>query len=163
MKVKKIILLLSIAVGLTLLMSTKCEKDDPDNPTTCEGIVSATASGYVNADFCFDALVTYENNDNQDLYFTVRQDGEPIYSCTIDIAVLDGPGTYNFAVDSPYYIELVVHGDENEFYKGQSGSITISQVDAANFVASFNAVTLGYYNEQTVNFSGSVNFSGVVN
>lgn len=164
MKARKIILLFSIAIGLMTLMSTTCEKDDPDNPdpNTCDGFVTATASGNISTNFCFDILNTYENTNNESATLNVRQEGNPEYACGIYVYTLNGPGTYNCGYDEPCFIELILHGDDNEFYKSQSGTLTITQVDEANFKATFNVVTVGYYNEQTVNFSGTVSFNGVV-
>jgi len=173
MKIKKLILLLTIALGLMTLMSTKCEKDDPDtpDPNTCNGIVGASASGNVTQNLCFDELLHFNYESGDLIYFGCRESGASVYSMTISVNTYAAggvsgllvPGTYGCSPDDPGFIELVVHGDEdNEFYKSQSGTITITQMSETIFKATFNVVTVGFYNEQTVNFSGTVDFSGVV-
>lgn len=160
MKIEKVLFYLSLIVGLTLLMSTTCEKDDSNDPAgTCDGYVSATTSGELNATLCFDVLVSYEYSSGESLSFVTRQDGEPIYSCTIQMSsgngTFNGPGTYQCGFDEPGYLELDIHGVENEFYKAQSGTITITQLDESHFNATFNVVTVGYYNEKTVTIVGT--------
>lgn len=161
MKVRKILLLVIIAIGVTTLMSTTCDKEDTD-PATCEGIISAAASGNINENFCFTTLVTYDFTANESATLNARQVGTPEYALGIYLYENTGSGTYNCGSDQPCFIELIIHGDDNEFYKSQSGTITITQIDNSNFKATFNIVTVGYYNEKTVNITGTANFTGIV-
>lgn len=159
MKVRKWLLLISMSMVLTVFMSTTCEKDDPDpNPGGCNAYVTATSTGAISASYCFEVLVSYNYTAGESLNLVTRQDGETIYGCTIQISsAFNGPGTYNCGFDDPAYIELILHGSDNEFYKAQSGTLTITQVDASHLTATFNVVTKGYYNQQSLNFTGTVN------
>lgn len=149
-------ILLGLAIGLITLMSSQCNNDDPDDPASCDGYAKATSSGFINADYCFNALVHYNYEVDQSIMFSARQDGEPIYACTINVHSFTGTGTYNCGTDEPGFVELVLHGDDNEFYKSQSGTVTITQFDDLHLEASFNVTAVGYYNEETINFTGSV-------
>lgn len=148
-------ILLGLAMGLITLMSSQCNNSDPDDPS-CDGYAAAAASGFVNADFCFNALVHYNYEADQSIMFSARQDGEPIYACTINVHSFTGTGTYNCGPDAPGFVELVLHGDDSEFYKSKSGTVTITQFDDLHLEANFNVTAVGYYNEETINFSGSV-------
>jgi hypothetical protein len=160
MDLKKMMTFLGMLVGALMLMSASCNKDESDDPGgSCTGYVSATASGELNATLCMEALVSYDYVDGESLSFITRQDGEPIYSCTIQLRSYAGPitgvGTYNCGLDEVGYVELDIHGTDNEFYKAQSGTLTVTQLDATNFQATFNIVAKGYYNGKTLNLSGT--------
>lgn len=158
MKIKKLLLIMALGFGLAALMSTTCKKDDPDNPDNCQGNSSATATGYINSSFCFDVLVTHEYDPDGELSFTSRQSGEPEYALSFKIYDYQGLKTYNCGPDQEGYAELIVHGSDNEFYKAQSGTVTISEVSENSLKASFDFVCKGYYNEESVNLSGNVNY-----
>lgn len=157
------ILFFGLAIGLITLMSTTCKKSDPDepDPNTCSGYITASATGNLTANFCFDKLAEYIYVPGETVSFITNQEGEPFYSCHIQLnsynGAFNGAGTYNCGFEEVGYVELVVHGTDNEFYKAQSGTITITQVDDTHFKATFNVVLVGYYNEKTVNFSGTIN------
>lgn len=163
MKLKRFVFVFFIAIGLVSLMSTTCSKDDQNDPNggTCTGSVSAKTTGNLTADYCFDVLVSYEYVTNQSLSLVCRQDGDPIYSCSISLNASNGnftgPGTYNCGFDEVGYVELDIHGNDNEYYKAQSGTITITEVDETHFVGSFSVSTIGYYNGKTVSFTGTIN------
>ena len=142
-------------------MSTTCEKDDPDEPSGCEGIAAASATGYITQSFCFDALVTYEYELNGNCQFTARQSGDPEYAYSFRIYEFTGNGTYNCGPDQDAFSELILHGADNEFYKAQSGTVTITEYSLSGMKATFNLVTKGYYNDEIVNISGVVDFQGV--
>ena len=159
MKIKKTLFLLGLMFGLMTLMSTTCntEDDDPANPD-CNGYAQMTATGYINNTFCFDdnPQFSYEE-DNQLVIFSaiVTIDGI-IYSCGITINDFTGTKSYTCGPDNPGYVELIIHGDENEFYKSQSGTLNVTQAGADDFVATFDVTAKGYYNGETVTLKGSV-------
>lgn len=69
-------------------------------------------------------------------------------------------GTYNCGQGNPGFVELIyeaIDGNEQEFYKSQSGTLTITQVDANHFIGSFDVVALGYYGHESINFKGTFN------
>jgi hypothetical protein len=158
MKIKKLFLIVVLGFGLSALMSTTCKKDDPDNPDTCQGNTSATASGYLNSSFCFDVLVTNEYDSNGELSFVTRQSGDTEYAFSFKIYDFQGTKTYNCGPDQDGYAELIVHGSDNEFYKAQSGTVTITEVSETSLKANFSFVCKGYYNKESVNLSGNVDF-----
>ncbi len=160
MELKKLMAFLGLTLGVLMLMSASCNKDESDDPGgSCTGFISATATGELNATLCMEALVSYDYTEGESLSLIARQDGEPIYSCTIQLRSYAGPitgvGTYTCGLDEVGYVELDIHGAENEFYKAQSGTITVTQLNATNFQATFNVVTKGYYNGKTLNLSGT--------
>ena len=155
MKMKKLFFIVAITVGLTTLMSTTCKKDEPETPVTCNGFVSASSTGKIINTYCFNALVSYDYVSGESLSLLCRQDGDPIYSCLISINPVVGPGTYNVSSIDPGYVELNVHGDENEFYKSEQGTITITEISSTTIKGTFSVTTVGYYNKATVNVTGS--------
>jgi len=168
MKVKRIFMLLIVAIGLTTLMSTTCDKDDTDIPDTCDGIVTATVTGYIDQNFCFDNLnsYTYEPTNSITLWAreTVTDIGFDIQINAVNNQQIT-PGTYNCGSGEPGFVEFIIEDGENansDFYKSQSGTITITQASESIFKATFNVVAVGYYNNETTNFSGTVDFSGIV-
>jgi len=154
-KMKKIVIILGLVLGLITLMSSECNNSDPVNPD-CTGIIAATSTGFLAQDFCFDVLVTYDFKGTDGLDITARQDGDLTYVFTINLWGYNGPDTYNISPDSHGFAEMVVHGDETEFYKVTSGTFTVTEADDNTLKGSFDISTVGYYNDETVNFKGTV-------
>lgn len=152
---KNVVILLGLAIGLITLMSSQCNGSDPVDPA-CNGIITATATGFVAESFCFDVLVTYDYKGVDGIDITARQDGDVQYAFTIILYGYNGPGTYSLGPESHGFAEMIVHGAETEFYKVQSGSVSITEADETTMKATFDIVTTGYYNEENVNFTGSV-------
>ena len=155
---KRIIFAFGLLLGLVTLMGTTCNKEDNPPDDNCTGYIQATASGYINQSFCFDSNPQYtfdEANELLNFSANVTIDGVT-YSCDVSVSPYSGPNTYNCGSNNPGYVELILHGDESEYYKSQSGTVTVTQADATHFVATFTVEAKGYYNEQTVNISGSV-------
>lgn len=165
MKVRKILLLIFVSIGLMTLMSTTCEKDDPDNPGDCSGIASASATGEVNSTFCFDEQLHFNYEEGDLIFFGCKQNGDPIYTLTVSVNTygVNGdpgllvPGTYDCGADGAGYVEMDMHGEDNEFYKSKSGSVTITEMSESTFKATFNVITEGYNNGGIVTLSGTVN------
>ena len=155
MKAKRMMIILGLALGLITLMSSECNNSEPVNPD-CNGIIAATTTGFFNEDFCFDVLVTYEFKGVDGIDIVARQEGAIEYAFAINLYGYNGPGTYNLGQESHGFAELILHGNDNEFYKVQSGTVSITEADASTMKATFSIVTVGYYNEQTVNISGSI-------
>jgi|GEM_PF-1135766 len=164
MKLKKIILLSLIAIGLTTLMSTTCDKDDPDEPSGCNGIAWATVTGEINTDFCADQQLHFNYEEGSLIFFGAKQSGDPMYSLIVSVNTygvtgehgLLVPGTYQCVYGEAGYIELDMHGEANEYYKSKSGSITITEMSESTFKATFSVVAEGYEGGGTVNISGGV-------
>ncbi len=150
------------------VLTTSCEKDESDNPESCTGIASAQATGEVSINLCFNEEKHFNYEQGSLIYIGCIQTGDPIYSLTVSVNTygLAGvpdllvPGTYSCDIDdseSAGYVELVVHGDENEFFKSQSGTVTITEMSDNSFQATFNVVTKGYNNGGTLSLSGLIN------
>lgn len=166
MKAKKIIVLLCISIGMTLLMSTTCEKDDPENPENCEGVASASSSGALIGTYCFTEVTSYNYQPNNYVSLFAAQIGTNI-GFDLSIHTADGAaittGTYDCGPDGLGFVELINEGSEGgEFYKSQSGTLTVTQVNENTFIGSFNVVAVGYYNGESINFSGTINATGIV-
>ena len=160
MKTRKVLFMILVVAGLTTLMSTTCDKNNDPDPS-CDAIISVSVSGSINENYCFPDLVSYDYYPNERVSIVARLSDTDFTRMNVSVADYDGaftgPGTYGCTPDEPGYVELIFEEtDGNEFYKSQSGSITITQCDANNFKASFDVQAKGYYNEQTVSFSGTV-------
>ena len=153
MKIKKFMFFTGLLLALVTLMSSECNKDATD--PSCDGYASATATGEVSNTFCFDTLYQF-NYDGESVSFGAGQTGVTHYGMDFFISPCSGTGTYNCGIDQPGGLELIIHGDNNEFYKSQSGTITITKIDNSHVEATFDVVTAGYYNNKTVNLKGSV-------
>ncbi len=157
--IKKTLFLLTMFLGIMTLMSTTCnsEDDDPANPE-CSGYMQMSVTGNISNDFCFvdNPQYTYDT-ENQRVTFMVNVtiDGV-IYSGDIAIVPFTGPKSYVCDKDNPGFVELIIHGDDNEFYQSKSGTINVTQADADHFVATFNVSANGYNNGETVTIQGSV-------
>lgn len=148
-------IVLGLALGLISLMSSECNNSDPVDPG-CNGIIAANATGFLAESFCFDVPVTYDYKGTEGIDITARQEGDVEYAFSIFLYGYNGPGSYNLGPESHGFAELIIHGNENEFYKVQSGTLSITEADETKMKATFNIVTVGFYNEQTVNISGAV-------
>ncbi len=165
MKTRKLFYLLGLSIAMVTLMSTTCQKNDtPDDNDNCDGIVSLKVSGALDENLCFKEGADYGYTENERAYLSVGFGGNVTYGFDVSVVANDGSftgaGTYNCGPDQPGFVELVLHGDENEFYKSQSGTITITEVDQNTFKGTFNVEAKGYYNEQSVTLSGSFNYTG---
>ncbi len=162
MKTFKIFTIGTTFLVASLLIVTACKKSDDSNNTNCDSYVSATSSGFLVLNYCFDQLADYNYVSGQSVELTVNQQGDPIYSCMVEIGTdenpFSGPGTYQCGGDLPGYVELIVHGTENEFYKAVSGTVTVTEAAENSFKATFNVTLKGYYNQETVTFSGTVKY-----
>ena len=156
---KKTLFLLTMFLGVMTLMSTTCntENDDPVNPE-CNGYMQMSTNGFMSNSFCFDNFPQYTyDTENQRVTFSanVTIDGVT-YSGDIAIVPFTGSKSYVCDKDNPGFVELIIHGDDNEFYQSQSGTINVTQADADHFVATFNVSAKGYNNGETVTIQGSV-------
>jgi len=155
---KKMMIVLGLMLGLVTLMSSTCNNsEDPPNPD-CNGYIQATSTGIINNTFCFDSNPQYVySEENQRVNFSaIVTIDEVVYSCNVSVYPFTGPNSYNCGPDNQGYVELVVHGNESEFYKSQSGTLTISRADATHLTATFDVTTKGYYNQETGSLKGSV-------
>jgi hypothetical protein len=158
MKTKKLLFLLAVTLGLTTLMSTTCKKDEPA-AAACDGVVSATATGEIDQIFCFDLVTTY-NYDPANYISLWAHESSSNFSFDCSVNSENGqsvtPGTYQCGPDNPGFVELINEQD-GDFYKSQSGTLTITSASETNITGSFSVVAKGYYNNKTINFNG--NFS----
>ncbi len=160
MRFRKIMFLLGLSLGLITLMSSQCETEDPI--PNCNGIATATATGNIEQTFCFDNVTTYNYDPTTSISFWARESTTDI-GFDMSISAVNNqaitPGTYNCGSGEPGFVELILENltnGENEFYKSQSGTITLTQASESNFSATFNVVAVGYYNGKTINFTGTV-------
>jgi len=161
MKFKKIIFLLSLSLVLITLMSTQCETEEPT--PECNGIVKVTATGHFDQTFCFDGLISYDYDPTTRISLWARESSTDI-GFDMSISAVDSqsitPGTYNCGSGEPGFVEIIIEDQTNvyhDFYKSKSGTITITQASETNFSATFNVVAVGYYNDETINLTGTVN------
>ena len=125
MKLKKLFFIVAITFGLATLMSTKCEKDEPSDPSNCTEVVSASSTGYFTLSFCFDNVTSYSFEPENSISFWAR---ETLTDYGMDISIYakdDIPvsiGTYNCGSGEQGFVELITAQD-GDFYKSQSGTI----------------------------------------
>lgn len=163
MKTKTIILLLGLSLGLITLMSSQCETEEP--LPECNGVAAASVSGDITVELCFDETIHFNWEDGNLVYFVTNQNGDPIYSLTVDVNTYaeDGIsgllqlGTYNCGPDDVGFVGLVVHGDNEGFYNSKSGTISITEMSETTFKATFNIVAEEYYSHNTINLTGTIN------
>jgi len=161
MKLKKIMLLFVVAIGLMTLMSTECESEEPI--PECNGIITATTTGEIEQTFCFDNLnsYTYEPTNYISLWAweSTTDIGFDIKITAVNEQAIT-PGTYNCGSGEPGFVEFIIEDQNNpdsDFYKSKSGTITLTEASGTNFSATFNVVVEGYYNGKSMTFSGTVN------
>lgn len=161
MKVKNLMLVIGLALGLMTLMSSTCNKEeDPADPNNCTGFVSASSTGYLAGNYCFDEITTYTYVANSYVTLWAAQIGTE-YGMDLRLGSDGGaplvPGTYNCGPGTFGFVELIFEGaTDNEFYKSTSGTLTITVVNETNFSGSFNVTAEGYYNKETIQFTGTV-------
>lgn len=156
-----------IVIGaMTLSMSTSCDKED-DEPEeddfTCSGIMGVQVTGFIEKDLCFDKYISYmyKVDERVDLY--IGQNSATTYSFDLSVTSNDdvtftGVGEYNCGEKMPGFAELRVHGDNNDFYKSQSGTIKVTKSDANSFEGSFNVKAKGFNNGKTVTLKGTFKY-----
>lgn len=163
---RKILFSLSLLAGMTFLMSTSCEEAHQDDPggSPCGGYVTATATGAVNQELCFDIYGNYAYQENSTLNLLCAQDKDIAYDLSINMDAARGPfngtGTYECGVDKSGFIVLDLHdleGNLIESYKSISGTINITKAEEFHFEATFD-VTLTDSDNEVMN----IEMEGVV-
>ncbi len=163
--------LFGIVLFAMTIIFISCEKENNDEgndnsnpPAGCTGVLSANATGSFSALYCFSTLYKYEVTDTT-LNIIINGDVNGVtVSFNISIGGYGKPdfnGTGNYScggANDPCYFEVIYHGNNNEFYKCNGGSVSIVSYNAGSCSATFNVNTTGYYNQQGETFSGSVNF-----
>jgi hypothetical protein len=157
MKIKQSILLMGLFLTAISFMSSTCNTED-DNPPDpgCSGYAQMTVTGYINNTFCFDDNLqfSYEAENQLVVFSAIVTIDDAIYSCGITINDFTGEKSYACGLDKPGYIELVKHGNDNEYYKSQSGTVNVTKIDDTHFEATFNVEAKGYYNNKSVTLQG---------
>lgn len=155
-------MVIGLALGLVTLMSSTCNKEeDPADPGQCSGYVSAVATGGINANFCFTTITTFTYEPNNLVTLWARQADNYGFDVSLysDNQADLVPGTYTCGSGGFAFVELIFEDpadpSTNEFYKSQSGTLTVTQVNQNSFKGSFNVVAVGYYNGKSINFSGT--------
>ncbi len=155
MKLKKFMFLVVVSLGVMILMSTTCKKDD--DPSGCSGVASATATGEISQSFCFDEVTSFNYDPENYISFWAKETSTD-YGFDMSVYARDGQnvttGTYQCGPDNPGFVELITSHD-GDFYKSKSGTVTITSANATSMSGSFNVVCEGYYNKKTINFSGT--------
>lgn len=160
MNFKRFLMIFTMTITIITTMSTTCEKNDPEIPE-CNGIGSAEATGFISGTYCFDLETHYDFRPNESVtMFVVQSNTDYIFDCSLypsegaDLIA----GTYSCGQGNPGFVELIYEpadANEQDFYKSQSGTLTITQVDADHFKGSFDVVAKGYYNNEVINFKGT--------
>lgn len=167
MKSTRSMFLYVIAIfSVVLLTAGSCGDDDDGDdvvPSTgCDGIITATVTGYLTQNLCCGDLTQYQYTTDETVELWANQAGTPIYSVVVKVysssGAFNGPGIYNCGSGEPGYVELIVHGTDNEFYKSQSGTVSITAASVSTMTATFDVTAVGYYNGETIQFSGSVDY-----
>ena len=161
MKIKNIILIVSLTLGLVTLMSSTCNTTDDATPD-CAGPASATATGEIDQTFCF-TNVTIDYYDPENRISVWGRTDNNVYGFDMSVSVTDGQtittGTYNCGSDNPAFVELIMEdpSGDSEFYKSQSGTVTITEASQTTFKATFDVTAVGYYNGKSIHFTGTIN------
>lgn len=155
MKLKKTFLFMVLIIGtVSLMLSSSCNKDDD-----CGGYVTAKTSGALSSDFCFDRFVSYDYYANDRVSLVVGEESSMTYSFDLSVHDNTGTGTFQCGPGNPGFVEIVVHGSDNEFYQSQSGTITVSKVSDTGFEGSFDVDAVGYNNGKSVKISGTFKYN----
>ncbi len=162
MKTKFFLSVVGILFAVVISLTSCDIFDDEDNNdnSNCEGIISATATGYLTEDYCFTNLgeYTFKSGDrviisagNIDSVFCMVEVGT-------DSLPYTGPGTYKCGGNEAGYVELIYHTGNGEFYKPDSGSVTITSANSESINATFDVYLTGYYNKESINLKGTVKY-----
>ena len=162
MKVSKIVLFLSMALAFITLTSTTCNTSDDPTPE-CNVVAAATSTDFIEQSFCFDNVTTYNYDPTNYISFWARESNSN-YGFDLSINAVNDQtittGTYQCGSGNPGFVELImedINTGDSEFYKSQSGSITITAASETSFKASFDVVAKGYYNGESIHFTGTIN------
>lgn len=154
---------LSLLVLLLVVATvTACKKkDDPNSPAGCSGPAQMTLTGAVSGDYCLKEVTQYTYNDRLEISI-VTSNGTESQMLFISIDGQGGQppltGSFLCGGDNPGFVQAGFHGANEEFFNATSGSVTVSQISANNFKASFSVSAKGYYNGQVVTITGTVNY-----
>lgn len=153
---------LLLLASFILLVSACQKKDDPNEPAGCNGPGQVTVSGAVSGNYCLTEVTQYKYTDYVEINVVANNGAESVMlfvrvgsSGSGDTPVV---GTFQVGNDNPGFVQVGFHGSNEEFFNSVSGSVTITQMSATSFKATFNVTAKGYYNEQTVSATGSVNY-----
>ncbi|MBS4056219.1 MAG: hypothetical protein KGZ82_02750 [Bacteroidales bacterium] len=151
-----------LALLLVIATVTACKKkDDPNSPAGCSGPAQMTLTGAVNGDYCLKEVTQYKYNDRLEISI-VTSNGAESQMLFISIDGQNGQppltGSFLCGGDNPGFVQAGFHGANEEFFNATSGSVTVSQISANNFKASFSVSAKGYYDGQVVTLTGTVNY-----
>ena len=155
---------LMLLASFILVVSACQKKDDtadPD-PGTCNGPGQVTVSGAVSGNYCLAEVTQYKYTDYVEIS-VVTNNGEESVMLFIRVGESGSGstpvvGTFQVGDNNPGFVQVGFHGSNEEFFNSVSGTVTITQMSASSFKATFTVTAKGYYNDQTVSASGSVTY-----
>ena len=162
MNAKRFLSVIGVFLFLIVVLFSSCDIFDNDDNDSCDGIVSASATGYLTEDYCFTDLSDFIYRNGDRVLISAGNTEDSIF-CTVEVGTdslpYTGAGTYKCGGNEAGYVELIYHSGQGEFYKPDSGSVTITAADSTSMKASFDVYLKGYYNGQTINLKGTVKYS----
>jgi len=147
---------------LFLVISACQKKDDTPDPANCNGPGQVNVSGAVSGTYCLSEVTQYKFDDHMEISI-VTNTGEQSVMLYIQLGyqgegLNPGNGTYQVGEDNPAFVQVGFHGANEEFFNSTVGSVTVTQISASKFTASFSITAKGYYDGQTITATGSVNY-----
>ena len=171
MKIRKIILLFLITIGLISIINSSCKKDDTPEIYVSHVFYDAyiEIGGSIVDDIELHEDGYYNYEEGKSLSFSVVRNGEVKYSFIVNIniseindsTVVNLPMIFNCDIidpDAPGYVELIVEGDQNEKYISQSGIIEVMRMNQNLFVAYFDILLMGKNNGGNVTLVGNLEY-----
>lgn len=151
------------AFAIFMLLASACQKKDENpEPTNCTGPGQVTVTGAVTGNYCLNEVTQYKYDDYVEISVVTNNGAESVmlFVRIGESGSGDTPATGTFQVgdDNPAFVQLGFHGTTEEFFNSTTGTVTVTQVGASKFVASFSVSAKGYYDQQTVSVSGSVTY-----
>ncbi len=163
-KTKTLQIVTLFVTAVFLISAASCNKKDDDNPdpATCNGPAQVTVSGAINGSYCLQEVTTFAYDDHiQISIVSTTTNGESVMLfANVGYAgegLNPGTGTYQCGGENPGFVQLGFHGSTEEFFNSTSGTLTITEISETSMKASFNVTSKGYYDNQIVTVSGTIN------
>lgn len=152
-----------LLLGLYLLSATSCNKKDDDNASECTGPAQINVTGAVTGNYCLQDVTSFSYDDHIEINIILNNGGGESVMLFARVGYAGeglnpGAGTYQCGDDNPGYVQLGYHGANQEFYNSVSGTLTITSVSASSLKGSFSVTAEGYYDSQTVNVTGTIDY-----
>ena len=161
MKTRTLSFLSLLLLGLYLLSAAACNKKDDDNASECTGPAQLSVSGAVTGNYCLQEVTSFSYDDQVEINIILNDGGGEsvmLFASVGGEGINVGPGTYQCGGENPGYVQLGYHGTNQEFYNSTSGTLNISSVSASSLKGSFSVTANGYYDNQTVTVTGTIDY-----